>query len=158
VFISYAYDSDEHVRSVVEFVNFLARQGFDVIFDQWSDGRRQDWQAWMIDNITKADFVIAVASQNYRRVGDGAGPNITNRGVQAETALLRELQYHDRDRWTPRLLPVVLPGHQLDEVPLFLQPYTSSNYVVTEISPTGAGALLRVLNGQSALDRPSPQQ
>lgn len=157
VFVSYAYESDEHVRHVVELVNFLARQGMDVIFDQWSDGKRQDWPAWMTDGITRADFIIAVASPAYRRVGESIGPNVTNRGVQAETALLRELQYRDRDKWMPRLLPVVLPGHELDEVPMFLQPYSASNFVLTEISLDGAANLLRVLHGQSTLQRPSVQ-
>lgn len=154
IFISYANYSDVHARQVADLAAFLDRQGFTVVFDQWSDGIRRDWPAWMIDQITHADFVIAVASAAYRRVGDGIHPHAANRGVQAETALMRELQYHDREKWTRRLLPVVLPGHNLDELPLFLQPYTASHYIVTEISLNGAAGLLRALAGKSSLSRP----
>jgi hypothetical protein len=123
------------------------------MFDQWSDGRRQDWPAWAIDSITRADFVIVVASPGYRQAGDGMAPP-AGRGAQTEAAVLRELQHRDRTEWTRRMLPVILPGHHLDEIPLFLQPYSASHFVVTEISTAGAAGLLRVLTGQSTRQPP----
>lgn len=42
--------------------------------------------------------------------------------MQSEAALLRELVYGDRAMWLPKILSVILPGHGIDQIPLFLQP------------------------------------
>lgn len=40
---------------------------------------------------------------------------------------------------------MVLPGHQVEQIPLFLQPHTASHYRVTAFTLTGADELLRVI-------------
>lgn len=115
IFLSYAHDDDVHTSAVLDLATFLETRGFAVAFDVWNTGSRQDWYAWMLREIQTADFVIVVASPRYRAVGDGAAPGDVNRGVQAETAALRDLLYRDRATWLGRVLPVVLPGRSLDE-------------------------------------------
>lgn len=100
--------------------------------------------------MTEADYVLVIASRRYRLVGDGFGPSDLHKGVQSEAALLRDLVYGDRDRWLPKVLPVVLDGHGLDEVPLFLQPNTASHYAVGALTVTDAADLLRVILRQPA--------
>lgn len=154
IFLSYAHDDDVHTSAVLDLATFLETRGFAVAFDVWNTGSRQDWYAWMLREIQTADFVIVVASPRYRAVGDGAAPGDVNRGVQAETAALRDLLYRDRATWLGRVLPVVLPGRSLDELPTFTQPYSASHFVIESISDDGLEELLRVLTGQPSHSRP----
>ncbi|WP_191299279.1 SEFIR domain-containing protein [Lentzea cavernae] len=154
VFLSYAHDDDRHRNLVSAFAAFLTRSGVDVDFDMWLTGERQDWYAWALDRVTTADFVIVVASPRYRAVGDGTAPGEKNRGVQAEAAVLREMLYADRARWLPRILPVVLPGRALGELPTFVQAHSASHFAVREMTDAGFEELLRVITGQPRHVRP----
>jgi hypothetical protein len=145
VFVSYAHDSGEHGAQVLGLATFLRRSGIEAVLDLWSAHARQDWYAWAIREMTDADFVLVVASERYRVTGDGSGPPRENRGVQSEAALLRELVYADRATWLPKVLPVLLPGHTADEIPLFLQPHTATRFTVTSFDTTGAEELLRTI-------------
>jgi hypothetical protein len=145
VFVSYAHESAEHKAQVLAFATFLREAGIEAVLDLWSADARQDWYAWAIREMTDADFVLVVASERYRATGDGNGPSTENRGVQSEAALLRELVYADRGTWLPKALPVLLPGHTVDQIPLFLQPHTASRFQVTSFDATGAEELLRVI-------------
>jgi hypothetical protein len=149
VFVSYAHESDEHKALVLAFATFLRdTAGVAAVLDLWSAAARQDWYSWTIREMTEADFVLVVASEGYRRWGDGHGPGGEHRGVQSEAALLRELVYGDRAAWLPKILPVVLPGHGTHQIPLFLQPTTASHYRVNAFTVAGAEDLLRVVLGQ----------
>ncbi|WP_285502899.1 SEFIR domain-containing protein [Actinokineospora sp. NBRC 105648] len=152
--MSYAHDTPEHKRTVRALAEFLVQRGMDVDLDQWADVARIDWGSWAVEGMSKADFVLVVASPDYQRVGDGVGPTLANRGVQAETAVLRDLLHGDRQTWLSKLLPVLLPGHDVEEIPLFLQPRDATHYRVTSIDDRGAEDLLRVLTGQPARVRP----
>jgi hypothetical protein len=145
VLVSYAHESDEHQGQVLAFATFLRQAGIDAVLDLWSADARQDWYAWAIGEMTEADFVLVVASDRYRMTGDGNGLVTENRGVQSEAALLRELVYADRATWLPKILPVILPGHTIDQIPLFLQPHTATRFHVTSFDTTGAEDLLRVV-------------
>lgn len=145
VFVSYAHESAEHKDQVLTFATFLREAGISAVLDVWSADARRDWYAWAIREMTDADFVLVVASERYRRWGDGSGPSAEHRGVQSEAALLRELVYSDRDVWLPKILPVMLPGHEMKQIPLFLQPTTASHYELTSYTTAGAEDLLRVI-------------
>jgi hypothetical protein len=155
VFISYAHDDDGHKETVRALAELLVRNGIDVDLDQWAGPGRQDWQAWATSLISQAAFVLIIASPAYRRVGDGFARTNENRGAQAESATIRDLLHQDRHTWTAKLLPVVLPGRSIDDIPLFLQPYCADRYHVTELSDAGAEDLLRALTGQPRYVRPA---
>lgn len=155
VFISYAHDSIKHVRQVLAFAEFLTSKGITVHLDQWADDRRRDWASWAMGGITRADFVVVVASPDYRSVGDGHAVTMANKGARSEAAIIRDLLHRDRDTWLPKLLPVILPGGELDGIPDFLQPYTASTYPIYDFTAEGAEDLLRVLTGQPARVRPA---
>jgi hypothetical protein len=149
VFVSYAHDSPEHRDQVRAFASFLRGQGVEAVLDTWAAaGQRRDWSSWAIKEMTGADFVVVIASHAYRLVGDGCGPPGIHRGAQSEAALLRDLVHGDRDHWLPKILPVLLAGHGIDEIPLFLQPHTASRYPVPTLTANAAADLLEVIRRQ----------
>jgi hypothetical protein len=154
VFVSYAHDSERHKSQVLAFCELLRRNGIDADLDQWNTGQRQNWYAWMITQVTDADYVIIVASPGYKRIGDGSAARDDHPGVQSEAGLLQELLHADRPTWTPKLLPVVLPGSSVDHIPLFLQPRIADHFVVNELTRNGVEELLGVLTGQPSAERP----
>jgi tetratricopeptide (TPR) repeat protein len=149
VFVSYAHDSDQHRRTVLRLCTVLQRLGVDVHVDEWFTDLRRDWFLWMIEQFEKADHVIVVASPQYRAAGDGNVPADCHRGVQTESAVLRNFLYRDRETWTRKILPVILPGRSVDEIPLYLQPHCASHYLVPKINTAGAKDLARVLTRRS---------
>lgn len=148
VFVSYAHESAEHKAHVLELATFLRGVGIEAVLDTWASDVRRDWSAWAVGEMTAADFVLVVASAEYRRAGDGNGPAAANLGVQSEAALLRELVHGNRSAWVPKILPVVLPGHEVDQIPLFLQPHTATHFLVPAVTMAGMDELLRVILGQ----------
>jgi SEFIR domain len=155
VFISYTHDNPKHKELVRAFGEFLVEDcGLDVHMDRWVEGERQDWYQWAIDQITRADFILIIASPMCKLVGDGQVPGESNRGMQSEVSLIREQLHSDRPAWRAKLLPVVLPDHAVEEIPLFLQPQTADHYRVTALTVAGAEELLRTITGQPAWVRP----
>jgi hypothetical protein len=154
VFVSYAHDSSDHIEQVVQFATQLRSLGVETHLDEWSDAVRLDWYTWMADRIDTADFVVVVASPDYRAAGDGHTPADRNRGVQTEAALLRDRLHENRPVWTKRILPVVLPGGLVENVPRFLTPYTTSRYEISSLAPAGLAGLVRVLHGESTVPQP----
>lgn len=145
VFISYAHDSAQHKRSVRRLAELLRRRGVGVVIDQLAGDTRRDWGAWATEHITTSDCVIVVASPQYKRVGDGYPASASNKGAQSESAVLRDLLHSDRATWLPRLLPVILPGRRLEEVPAFLQPSSASYYRVHKLTNAGVRDLRRAI-------------
>lgn len=154
MFVSYAHDSSSHKRQVLRFCTLLRQLGVDVRVDEWDSGLRRDWFAWMIDQFRCAGHVIVIASPRYRTAGDGDTPADCHRGVQTESATLRDFLYRDRATWTRKILPVILPGRSATEIPLYLQPSCASHYHVPQINQAGVAELLGVLTGTSRQERP----
>jgi len=148
VFISYAHDSQSHKETVRRFCELLAEADIDVRVDCWATGERRDWQLWATNQILESDFIIIIASPACKRVGDGTVMPGMHAGLQSEMRTLRELYHSDPGSWTRKMLPVVLPGRSVDEIPIFLQPYTADHFVVSSISPAGAEDLVRLLTVQ----------
>ncbi|QWF83009.1 toll/interleukin-1 receptor domain-containing protein [Amycolatopsis sp. CA-230715] len=154
VFVSYTHDDEDHRRAVLKFATVLQNSGIAVTLDRWASDRRRDWQAWAVKGMTECDYVIVIASKDYRRMGDGNGPNDLNLGGQSEAALLRDLLQGDRQAWTVKILPVILPGQDISGIPLFLQPNAADRYAVDSITPEGIEDLLRVITSQPRHVRP----
>ncbi|MFD1046604.1 SEFIR domain-containing protein [Kibdelosporangium lantanae] len=75
VFVTYSHDSADHKDQVLRFATFLrTRIGLDVRLDQWYDNSRRDWSLWAIEHLRDADFVLVIASPDYKRRADGAAP------------------------------------------------------------------------------------
>jgi hypothetical protein len=97
----------------------------------WDEGRRRDWQHWAINQITEADFVVIVASPACREVGDGTYRATDRGGIRSELDIIRNI-LHQHPKWQDYLLPVVLPGESIDNLPLFLRPQTVDHFLIKE--------------------------
>lgn len=151
VFVSYAHDSPAHKEQVLRLCALLRHLGVDVRVDEWDTDLRRDWYLWMIDQFRSADHVIVIASPQYRTAGDGDALPDCHRGVQTESAILRDFLHGDRATWTRKILPVILPGRSAGEIPLYLQPASASHYHVPEITPAGVAEVLGVITGRPRL-------
>ncbi|WP_410597378.1 toll/interleukin-1 receptor domain-containing protein [Amycolatopsis sp. lyj-23] len=146
VFVSYAQESLAHKQAVMKLCRLLVWAGVDVRVDQDGLEQRRNWDEWTATQILRTDYVIVVASPAYRAVGDGELTDATrHRGVRSEYSRLADLLHRDRDRWTKKLLPVVLPGHSPEEIPLAFLPAIADYYVLSAFTQDAAADLLNVL-------------
>ncbi|NUT99371.1 MAG: TIR domain-containing protein, partial [Saccharothrix sp.] len=145
VFLSYADDSGAHTAAVLDFARRLRTEhGIEVHLDLWARDRRRDWVDWAVEQIDTGDFVLAIASEQYKRLAEPDSAAGDGSNARFQLAMLREHLAADRPRWLPRILPVVLAGYSADDLPAFLQPYSATKYVL----PGQLDELLRVLHGQ----------
>ncbi|MBN6033354.1 SEFIR domain-containing protein [Amycolatopsis sp. 195334CR] len=157
LFVTYAHDSPEHKKRVELFARFLRRQvGLDVHLDQWYDNLRRDWSAWAVEQLTEADFVVVIASPDYKRRADGAAPPHEGRGSQFETAMIRNELTKDLRAATERILPVVLRGQTADDIPTFLNAYSTTRFHVESFTDDGVAELLAAITGQGP--HPMPER
>jgi len=142
-------------RMVRRFATFLTGRGIWVDLDVVeSNKERQDWAGWATTRMTRADYVLVIVSARYRLVADGEADGDVHRGAQYEARILREWLYGDPDTWRRKILPVVLPGHAVTDIPIFLEPRTNTHFIIEEIDDVGTDELLRVLTGQPRDMRP----
>lgn len=146
VFIVYAHESSQHKADVLTLCEVLAASGVEPRVDMFYLDDRRDWQLWATSQITGADYVLVIASPGCRLVGDGTNAPGTHHGLQSEMRILRELYHSENAEWIRRILPVVLPGRSIDDIPLFLQPRTADHFALAEITAAGADDLLRILH------------
>lgn len=155
VFVTYSHDSEEHKSLVRDFCSLLRREaGVDIHLDQWDDDERLDWSMWAMEQIREADFILAIASPAYRVRAEGLAAVDEGRGAQFEAALLRDDLTRDLVEQTRRILPVVLPGRRVEEIPSFLRPYSTTHYVVDELTLSGVEGLLAVFSNVAKHPKP----
>ncbi|MBB5868637.1 tetratricopeptide (TPR) repeat protein [Allocatelliglobosispora scoriae] len=148
IFLSYAHDSAEHQQAVKDLWWLLRELGIDAKLDIADEQPGQNWPIWMQQQIDAADFVLVIASPEYRRRADGEAPPDEGRGVWYEAHLLRDMVYDSKGGALRRILPVVLPGRSAAELPRFFGRATSNHFVVTAMTEPGLGRLLGVLLGE----------
>ena len=63
---------------------------------------------------------------------------------------MRNYMTEDRDKWIQRILPIVLPGDRVEDIPTFLMPHSATHYIIESLTLDGMMELLRMLLGQPA--------
>jgi SAM-dependent methyltransferase len=145
VFISYAHDSLAHENNVIGLCDVLRRQGIDARIDVPAARQRQDWPLWMLNEFKVADFVLIIASPEYKRRAEGSAPQGEGLGVQWEASLIRNEIYASPRTALQRFVPIVLQGYSADDLPLWLGPYSTTHYTVPDYSLEGTAELVTFL-------------
>lgn len=145
VFVSYAQESRAHSDSVARLCEFLTAKGVEPHYDQQMRSERISWEDWTNNEFESVDYVLVIASPAYRDIGGNRLPGHEHRGLRSEYLRLVDLQHEDRDKWTRKILPVVLPGRSPEEIPRSFRPFTTTYYEVTGFTDEGAADLLGVL-------------
>jgi len=146
IFISYAHDDDAHKLNALRFAHLLLDLGHDVHIDQLTDRRRRNWYDWVSEQILTADFVVVLASPRCKAVGEGEIGNDQHKGLRNELDLIRNLLHRDRDLWTMKLMPVILPGETVDHLPFWLLPEIVDHYVIEDFTPEALTDLLKAMD------------
>ncbi|GAA5167481.1 NPCBM/NEW2 domain-containing protein [Amycolatopsis dongchuanensis] len=87
-------------------------------------------------------------------MADGQAPPDEGRGSQYEAAILRDNLTRNLRAETQRVLPVVLPGRSVEDIPAFLMAYSTTRFEIPEISVRGVAGLLAAITGQGPYPMP----
>ena len=88
VFISYAHESNEHCSRVLALAQRLRRDGVDAWLDRFAP-HQSDWALWMGRELDKADAVLCVCTETWRRRYDAHEDDDLDAGARYEGRLLR---------------------------------------------------------------------
>ncbi|MEV6909286.1 SEFIR domain-containing protein [Amycolatopsis sp. NPDC051071] len=155
VFVTYAHDSPEHKDRVRRFAEFLHGQiGLEVHLDQWDDDSRRDWSLWALEHLDTANFVVVIASPEYKRRAEGRVAADDGRGSQFEAARIRDRLTENLGREIKRILPVVFPRQSVEDIPNFLNPYSTTRYPIDTFTEEGVADLLTAITGRARHQRP----
>lgn len=121
VFISYSWDSEDHVRSVLQFSDRLRSEGIDCVLDQYEVSPPEGWPRWMDRKIRDAQFVLMVCTETYykRVMGDEeAGKGL---GVRWEGGLIYQHIYN-AGTMNNKFIPVLMRGEDQPFIGVFMAP------------------------------------
>lgn len=97
VFISYSWDSKEHINKVIYFAQALRDDGVDCIIDQFVSSP-DNWDRWMLNQIDESEFVLIVCSERYYQRYRGKGEVNKGLGVTWESTLIMEKLYDSQGK------------------------------------------------------------
>ncbi len=106
-FISYSHDSDQHKAEVLDLAQRLRRDGIDARIDRLVLSPPDGWPLWMEKQLKRADFVLVVCSEIYRRRFDDEEAAGKGRGAIWEGRLIRKLIYEDSGN-NHRVIPLLI--------------------------------------------------
>jgi len=143
VFISYSHDSPEHADKVLGFANKLRSEGIDAILDQYEPWPEKGWAQWMLQQMSKADFVLVICTERYYKgVMDRLAPG-EKRGIKYEWNLINTY-FWEEGTINKRFLPVFLQKRDVRWIP---DPFRGSVYFRTDMDE-GYEELYRRLTNQ----------
>ena len=146
VVVSYRPGSAAHVAAVRRLWLMLREHGVDARpLALPADPAEQPYQ-WLLAALADADFVLVVGSPELSaadRAGDDQ-PALDGTGSPHAGA------ERPPDGLYGRVLPVLLPGGSLDDLPGYIGSISDTYFLIADFTVSGAEPLLRVLTGQRA--------
>lgn len=119
VFVSYSWDSDEHQQRVKQLVDVLRGYGFEATMDLYALNPPEGLPAWMLSSIRKADYVLMVITETYRRRCEGDEDPGKGKGVKWETGIITRKIFQD-EFINGKFLPVLLDRADAKSMPSVL--------------------------------------
>jgi len=152
IYVSYSYDSNEHIERVREFAARLKADGIDLHIDADVDvDPPEGWPTFSQNQIQDADYVILICTETYRRRFDGREEPGRGKGVSFEGKLIRQEIFDSQS--TRKFIPVILEFEDQAHIPSLVR--DRSRYVVSQDAELAAEldyqALLRKLGAAPAM-------
>ena len=85
VFVSYSWDSQEHVRRVLALSDRLRSEGVDCVLDQYEESPPEGWPRWMDRKIRDARLALMVCTETYYKRVMGDEVSDQGQGVKSGT-------------------------------------------------------------------------
>jgi len=149
VFISYSHDSPEFQQLVRGLADRLRDNGIDAWLDLYTPAPLEGWPRWMETEISKANFVLLVCTENYhQRVSMNAAPG-KGLGALWESHLIFQLLY-EAGTVNPKFIPVLPVDGNIAYIPTSLRGVQRYN----PFSEEGFWDLYRRLTEQPAVQVP----
>jgi len=149
VFVSYAHEPsiEGHRDRALKLTQSLRLRGVEANIDQFVEHDPPIWPRWMLDQIKDADYVLCLASPQYKERAEAKGDHSVGRGARWEGAIITEEIYVDFAWGNQKFLAVVLDKCSVDDIPDVLLPLGRSYYVW----PLDDELLYRRITGQPAV-------
>jgi tetratricopeptide (TPR) repeat protein len=149
VFISYSHDSPEHRDRVLALTDRLRADGINAMIDLYVQYPPEGWPAWLEAEISKADFVVMVCSENYLRRFNREDERGTRLGTLWEAEQIRQ-HLNNAGSASRKFVPVLLGDGSPANIPW---PLRGTNIYRVE-TPEGYEALLRLVTDQPLMPMP----
>jgi SEFIR domain len=94
VFVSYAWESTEHQERVKQFTNKLRHDGLDATMDIFEPNPPEGLPQWMLNQIRRADFVLMVITETYRKRCEQDEESGKGKGVKWEGGIITRSLYN----------------------------------------------------------------
>ena len=120
VFISYSWDSPEHLDHVLALANRLRSEGIDANLDQYEPSPPEGWPQWMERQIRTSDFVLVVCTETYLRRFNGEESPGMGHGVRWESLLTVQALYN-QGSLNSKFIPVLFESGKFADIPTALQ-------------------------------------
>lgn len=144
VFISYSHDSPEHKAHTLALTQHLRKTNkIDAWIDQFDEDQPpHSWPDWMFQQLDRADFVIMICSEKYkRRVHDQEEPG-SGYGARWEGAVIAHSLYSAVSfAETSPYIPVVF-----DEADVAHRPYFVGGASYYHVNPADMSGLARLVS------------
>lgn len=120
VFVSYSHDSEVHASRVLELAQRLRADGVDCWIDQFEQGPAEGFPRWMVHQVNRADVVLIICTQTYRRRFDGIEEHGRGLGATFEGYLILQ-EIHDAGMRQRRFIPILPPESTRENIPQALR-------------------------------------
>lgn len=126
VFVSYSWDSEEHIAYILNLSNRLRSEGVDCVLDQYEESPPEGWPRWMDRKIRGAKFVLMICTETYYKRVMGEAAADEGRGVKWEGGLIYQHIYNAGSN-NEKFIPVILGPDDARFIPTPLQSATHYN-------------------------------
>ena len=152
VFISYSWDSDKHKNWVRKLADSLEEiDEIHVVWDGYDLDALSDKNLFMESGICDSDFVIIIATKNYKQKADNR-----QGGVGIETYLASATHWNDLQKNAKT--KVLLALREPDSVPNYLKGHLYVDFTREEEYQEAEATLLSYFKGTSTVARPQKRK